>query len=142
MFMAFYLLFSVCQSTHLGVSSSPQDKSAYWKTIFIITHPKHMLLVLKEQSSFEHPKQMFKLMGKKIFKIYAHKFFLSGSMSSIQRVNLLLIKFQAFCQNQHLYNGKHLNRLVKKNKHNAFFARGDFVIKLITFANSLDPDKD
>ena len=29
----------------------PQDKSAYWKTIFFITHPKHMLLVLKRTVS-------------------------------------------------------------------------------------------
>ena len=27
------------------------DKSAYWKTIFFISHPKHMLLVLKRTVS-------------------------------------------------------------------------------------------
>ena len=25
----------------------PPDKSAYWKTVFFISHPKHMLWVLK-----------------------------------------------------------------------------------------------
>ena len=54
-------------------SPRPPDKSVYWKTIFFIFHPKHMLWVLKEpsqwDSSFEHPKHMFKLMGKKIITI-------------------------------------------------------------------------
>ena len=36
-------------------------KSVYWKIIFFISHPKHMLWVLKR-----HVK---KLMGKKIIKI-------------------------------------------------------------------------
>ena len=47
----------------------PPDKSAYWKTIFFISHPKHMLWLLKEPSQcggpFEHTKQIIKLMGKK-----------------------------------------------------------------------------
>ena len=47
----------------------PPDKSVYWKTICFISHPKHMLWVLKRDSSFEHPKHMFKLMGKKIITI-------------------------------------------------------------------------
>ena len=38
----------------------------YWITIFFISHLKHM----------------FKLMGKKIITIYAHKISLSGSMSN------------------------------------------------------------
>ena len=29
----------------------PPDKSAYWKTIFFISHPKHMLWVLKRTVS-------------------------------------------------------------------------------------------
>ena len=40
----------------------PPDESVYWKTIFFIPYPKHMLF----NGSFEHPKHMFKLMGKKI----------------------------------------------------------------------------
>ena len=46
----------------------PQDKSAYWKIIFLISQPKHMLWVLKRtgDGSFEHPKHMFKLIGKEI----------------------------------------------------------------------------
>ena len=43
----------------------PSDKSAQQKIYFLISQPKHMLWVLK--SSFEHPKHMLKLMGKKIF---------------------------------------------------------------------------
>ena len=43
--------------------SRPPDKSAYWKTIFFISHPKHMLWVLKRTVSvrrfFERPKHMF-----------------------------------------------------------------------------------
>ena len=49
----------------------PPDKSAYWKIIFFISHPKHILLVLKRTVSgcFEHPNHMFKLMGKKMHVI-------------------------------------------------------------------------
>ena len=53
----------------------PQDKSAYWKSIFFISYQKHMLWVQysKEPSrrdgSFEHNKHMFKLMDKKIMAI-------------------------------------------------------------------------
>ena len=61
--------------------SMPPDKSAHWKTIFFISHPKHMLWVLKRMRRFfEHPKHMFKLMGKKIITI------LSGSMWKLVHV--------------------------------------------------------
>ena len=33
------------------VSYRPPDKSAYWKTIFFISHPKHMLWVLERTVS-------------------------------------------------------------------------------------------
>ena len=33
------------------VSLQPPDKSVYWKTIFFISHPKHMLWVLKRTVS-------------------------------------------------------------------------------------------
>ena len=49
--------------------SRPPVKSAYWNIIVLISQPKHMLWVLKRMfsmSSFEHPKHMFKLMGKEI----------------------------------------------------------------------------
>ena len=43
----------------------PPGKSVYWKNIFFISHPKHMLWVLKRSvsirrflSSFEKPKHM------------------------------------------------------------------------------------
>ena len=49
------------------------DKSAYQKINFLISQPKHMLWVLKLTVSmrrfFQHPKHMFKLMGKKIITI-------------------------------------------------------------------------
>ena len=52
-------------------------RSAYQITNFLISQPKHMLWVLKTLSqsytSLEHPKYMFKLMGKKIFKILRSK---------------------------------------------------------------------
>ena len=45
-----------------------------------------MLWVLKRtvsrRRSFEHPKQMFKLMGKKIIRFYANKISLSGPMDN------------------------------------------------------------
>ena len=41
-------------------------KSAYQKNIFLISQPKH-------NGSFEHPKHMLKLMGKKIFTILCSK---------------------------------------------------------------------
>ena len=52
----------------------PPDKSAYWKIIFVISHPKHILWVLKRtvsiwDGSFEHSKHMFRWMGKKIITI-------------------------------------------------------------------------
>ena len=54
-------------------TARPPYKSVYWKTIFVISHPKHMLWVLKNRLNetfyFESPKHMFKLMGKKIITI-------------------------------------------------------------------------
>ena len=51
----------------------PPDKSVYWKIIYFISHPKHMLWVLKRivsmDGSFKHPKLIFKLMGKIIIII-------------------------------------------------------------------------
>ena len=51
----------------------PPDKSAYWKSIFFISHPKHMLWVLKRTVSlrrfFLALKHMFKLMGKEIITV-------------------------------------------------------------------------
>ena len=41
----------------------PPDKSVIWKIIFFISHPKHMLWVLKRTVSM-----MFKIVGKKIIK--------------------------------------------------------------------------
>ena len=32
---------------HFKQMSKPPDKSVYWKTIFFISHPKHMLRVVK-----------------------------------------------------------------------------------------------
>ena len=40
------------------------DKSVYWKTIFLYFSSKTYV-----DGSFEHPKHMFKLMGKKIITI-------------------------------------------------------------------------
>ena len=49
------------------------------KKKILISQPKHMLWVLKEpsqrDSSFEYPKHMLQLMGKKIFKILRLKMF-------------------------------------------------------------------
>ena len=52
----------------------PPDKSVYQKIIFLISQPKcNMLWVLKRtiliDGSFEHPKHMFEMMGKKIIII-------------------------------------------------------------------------
>ena len=44
-------------------TSRPPDKSEYWKTIFFVSHPKHMLWVLKH---------LFKLMGKKKNDNFTH----------------------------------------------------------------------
>ena len=53
-------------------TARPPDKSVYWNIIFFISHPKHMVWVLKRtvsmRRSLEHPKHMFKLMGKKTIK--------------------------------------------------------------------------
>ena len=60
------------ETNSMGVHRPP-DKSAYWKSIFFIFHPKICYWYSKESSqidgSFEHPKHMFKLMGKKIITI-------------------------------------------------------------------------
>ena len=56
----------VSKTLFILVRARPQDKSAYWKIIFLISQPKHMLRVLKRTISFEHPKHMFKLVGKEI----------------------------------------------------------------------------
>ena len=39
-----------------------------------------------KDGSFEHPKHMFKLMGKKILQFYAHKISLSGPMQLIKKL--------------------------------------------------------
>ena len=56
------------------LTARPPDKSAYWKIIFFVSRPNHMLWVLKRTVSlrrvfFEHPKHMFKLIGKEIITI-------------------------------------------------------------------------
>ena len=51
----------------------PPDKSAYLKTNSSYSQPNHVVGTQKklepEPSQFEHPKHMFKLMGKKIITI-------------------------------------------------------------------------
>ena len=37
-------------SLHKLAKGRPPDKNAYWKTIFFISHPKHLLWVLKGPS--------------------------------------------------------------------------------------------
>ena len=45
----FFTLYE-CQSNG-SILFRPPDKSEYWKTIFFISHPKHMLWVLKRTVS-------------------------------------------------------------------------------------------
>ena len=45
----------------------PLVKSVYQNNNFLISQLKRMLWVLKRDGSFEHPKYMLKLMGKKIY---------------------------------------------------------------------------
>ena len=75
----------LCNFLH---SIRPPDKSAYWKPISFISHPKHMLWVLKRTISmrqfFGHPKRMHKI--RKYLSIYVHKISLSGSMFHISYV--------------------------------------------------------
>ena len=52
----------------------PPDKSAY------LYFSSKTYVVGIQKKSFEHPKHMFKLKGKKIFQLYAYKISLSGSM--------------------------------------------------------------
>ena len=57
----------------------PLVKSAYPKNNFLISQANHMLWVLKitvSDGSFEHPKQMLKRTGKKIFTILRSKILL------------------------------------------------------------------
>ena len=54
---------------HVYEPNSQPYKSENWKTIFFISHLKHMLWVIKRTVSIEHTKHTFKLMGKKIFTI-------------------------------------------------------------------------
>ena len=49
-------------------SNRPPDKSEYWKTISLFLIQNICCWYSKEQS-FEHPKRMFKLIGKKIIAI-------------------------------------------------------------------------
>ena len=59
------------------VSYRPLVKSAYQKKHFLISQSKHVVGTRNflMESSFEHPKRMFKLMGKKIFTILRSKNF-------------------------------------------------------------------
>ena len=54
-------------------------KSVKRKFNFLISQPKHMF-GYSEEPSYEHPKQMLKLMGKKIFTLFAENFRLSKFM--------------------------------------------------------------
>ena len=53
-------------------TARPPDKSVYWNIIFFIFHPKHGVGTQKNRLNrdrpLEHPKHMFKLMGKKTIK--------------------------------------------------------------------------
>ena len=40
-----------CNEDYIIYTNRPPDKSVYWKTIFFISHPKHMLWVLKRTIS-------------------------------------------------------------------------------------------
>ena len=68
-----YLSSSLTLRRHCYFVPRPTDKSACWKTIFFISHPKHTLWVVKRTVSvrrfFWAPKHMFKLTGKKIITI-------------------------------------------------------------------------
>ena len=60
-------MLSGSHSPSISSMSRPLDKNSYWQVIFLISQPKHMLWVLKRtasrDSSFEHPKHMYELMG-------------------------------------------------------------------------------
>ena len=63
----------------ISMKPRPLDRSANLRISLLISQPKHMLCVLKEPSqwdgSFEHPKHMIKLMGKKKITILHSKSF-------------------------------------------------------------------
>ena len=42
---------ALCLGIWVSNVNRPPDKSAYWKIIFFISHPKHMLWVLKRTGS-------------------------------------------------------------------------------------------
>ena len=77
-----YLSSSLTLRRHCYFGPRPPDKSACWKTIFFISHPKHTLWVLKRTVSlrrfFWAPKHMFKLTSKKIITILRSWNFLTG----------------------------------------------------------------
>ena len=70
-------LFKGFRKSTTDVSNMPLVKSAYQKNSLLISQPKHTLWYSKDpsqwDSSFEHPKHKFKLMGKKIFTILRSK---------------------------------------------------------------------
>ena len=66
----YYVVFSVNRWLDIFINTRPFVKSVSQKYNFLISQPKHMLWVLKRKDgSFEHPKQILKLMGKKLFTI-------------------------------------------------------------------------
>ena len=85
----------------------PPDKRVYWKIIFFISHPKHMLLVLKRTVSmrrfFEHPKHMFKLMGKKIIEINANNISFFTIFWVMKRYKAQIFSISYLCKNEHFY---------------------------------------
>ena len=72
------------------LSPRPPDKSAQLKIIVLISHPKHMLWVLKTPKTY-----MFILMGKKIITILSKLFLLNWpyalTFNDCVRRNLLSI---------------------------------------------------
>ena len=54
-----FAFFAIHDNHALVPYGRPPDKSAYWKIMFFISHPKHMFWVLKITVSMT-PKYMFK----------------------------------------------------------------------------------
>ena len=68
------------------IANRPPDEIACLIIIYFISQPKHVVGTQKnrleaQDGSFEHPKQMFKLMDKEIIAILRNFFFLTGPMS-------------------------------------------------------------
>ena len=82
----------------------PQIRECDGKFVVILSHPKHMLFLLKRivsyNRSFAHRKHLFKLRGKKKIQFYSPKVLFTGPMGKYSHYDKRLANKSAYALNR------------------------------------------